>query len=56
MKSTSSVYDECGHMCGIDEGLIEKDIYLYFSGYLKPLFEDNPDIEGISFVLGYVIV
>ncbi len=26
--------------------MIEKDKYVYVSGYLKPIYEDNPSAEG----------
>ncbi|CAG9855238.1 unnamed protein product [Phyllotreta striolata] len=40
-----SVYDKNGHLCPFDTGLIEGNIHLYFSGYVKPVFDDdsNPD-------------
>ncbi|XP_065647414.1 DNA (cytosine-5)-methyltransferase PliMCI isoform X3 [Hydra vulgaris] len=41
-----SVYDKCGHLCAFDTGLIEKNVELFFSGYVKPIFDENPDIEG----------
>ncbi|CAH1179610.1 unnamed protein product [Phaedon cochleariae] len=37
-----SVYDEKGHLCALDSGLIEKNIRLYSSGYIKPVYEENP--------------
>lgn len=33
-------------MCSFDSGLIEKNINIYFSGYVKPIYEENPSIEG----------
>lgn len=41
-----SVYDKCTHLCPFDTGLIEKNIELYFSGYVKPIYEENSHIEG----------
>ncbi|KZC09572.1 PREDICTED: DNA (cytosine-5)-methyltransferase PliMCI-like [Dufourea novaeangliae] len=35
------VYDKNGHLCAFDTGLIEKNIVLYFSGYMKPIYEEN---------------
>lgn len=43
-----SIYDKEGHLCPFDSGLIEKNILLYFSGYIKPIYEDNPTaLNGI---------
>ncbi|CAH0549085.1 unnamed protein product [Brassicogethes aeneus] len=36
-----SVYDKNGHLCHFDTGLIENNVELYFSGYLKPVFEED---------------
>ena len=41
-----SVYDKQGHLCPFDGGLIERNALLFFSGYLKPIYDENPDIEG----------
>ncbi|OXU20811.1 hypothetical protein TSAR_006495 [Trichomalopsis sarcophagae] len=41
-----SVYDKNGHLCPFDGGLIEKNINIYFSGYVKPIYDDDPSIEG----------
>ena len=41
-----SVYDKNGHVCPFDTGLIEKNINIYFSGYVKAIYEDDPSIEG----------
>lgn len=41
-----SVYDEQGHLCPFDTGLIEKNVHLYFSGYIKPIYDDTPVLEG----------
>ncbi|XP_052224566.1 DNA (cytosine-5)-methyltransferase 1-like isoform X2 [Dreissena polymorpha] len=41
-----SVYDKNTHLCPFDTGLIEKNIELYFSGYVKPIYDENPDSEG----------
>nr|XP_034189663.1 DNA (cytosine-5)-methyltransferase PliMCI-like [Osmia lignaria] len=40
------VYDKNGHLCSFDTGLIEKNVVLYFSGYMKPIYEENPSPEG----------
>lgn len=41
-----SVYDKEGHLCPFDTGLIEKNVLLYVSGYIKAVYEENADIEG----------
>ncbi|XP_061469720.1 DNA (cytosine-5)-methyltransferase 1 isoform X4 [Rhineura floridana] len=46
-KVTSfSVYDRKGHLCPFDTGLIERNIELYFSGAVKPIYDDNPCLDG----------
>ncbi|KAG5878342.1 hypothetical protein JTB14_023695 [Gonioctena quinquepunctata] len=37
-----SVYDDKGHLCSFDSGLIEKNVPLFFSGYVKPIYEEDP--------------
>ena len=44
-----SVYDKNGHLCPFDSGLIEKNIELFFSGYVKPIYDENQLIEGRLF-------
>ncbi|ESN92163.1 hypothetical protein HELRODRAFT_116156 [Helobdella robusta] len=41
-----SVYDRMTHLCPFDSGLLEKNVELYFSGYIKPIYDDNPSIEA----------
>ncbi|XP_033220801.1 DNA (cytosine-5)-methyltransferase PliMCI-like [Belonocnema kinseyi] len=41
-----SVYDEKGHLCPFDTGLIEKNVKLFFSGYVKAIYEENSSPEG----------
>uniref|UniRef100_A0A287CVP0 DNA (cytosine-5)-methyltransferase n=1 Tax=Ictidomys tridecemlineatus TaxID=43179 RepID=A0A287CVP0_ICTTR len=41
-----SVYCKRGHLCPIDTGLIEKNVELLFSGTAKPIYDDNPSLEG----------
>lgn len=41
-----SVYDKEGHLCPFDGGLIERNVLLYFSGFLKPIYEEDPSVEG----------
>lgn len=40
------MYDKQGHLCPFDGGLIERNVLLYFSGYVKPIYEDDPSTEG----------
>uniref|UniRef100_A0A8C5CVZ0 DNA (cytosine-5)-methyltransferase n=1 Tax=Gadus morhua TaxID=8049 RepID=A0A8C5CVZ0_GADMO len=41
-----SVYDKKGHLCPFDAGLIEKNVELYFSCVVKPIYDDNPCLDG----------
>uniref|UniRef100_A0A8C7XGV9 DNA (cytosine-5)-methyltransferase n=1 Tax=Oryzias sinensis TaxID=183150 RepID=A0A8C7XGV9_9TELE len=41
-----SVYDKRGHLCPFDSGLIEKNVELYFSCAVKPIYDDNPCLDG----------
>ncbi|XP_063841265.1 LOW QUALITY PROTEIN: DNA (cytosine-5)-methyltransferase PliMCI-like [Scylla paramamosain] len=41
-----NVYDTEGHLCPFDGGLIERNVLLYFSGFLKPIYEEDPSAEG----------
>lgn len=41
-----SVYDKNGHLCSFDTGLIEKNVMLYFSGYIKAIYEEDASPEG----------
>ncbi|XP_067140282.1 DNA (cytosine-5)-methyltransferase 1-like [Centruroides vittatus] len=41
-----SVYDRNTHLCAFDGGLIEKNVELYFSGFVKPIYEEDPSPEG----------
>ncbi|XP_012254092.2 DNA (cytosine-5)-methyltransferase 1-like isoform X2 [Athalia rosae] len=41
-----SVYDKNGHLCPFDTGLIERNVLLYFSGYMKAIYEESPDPDG----------
>uniref|UniRef100_A0A665UGH7 DNA (cytosine-5)-methyltransferase n=1 Tax=Echeneis naucrates TaxID=173247 RepID=A0A665UGH7_ECHNA len=46
-KITSfSVYDKHGHLCPFDSGLIEKNVELYVSCVVKPIYDDNPCMDG----------
>jgi len=35
-----------GHLCPFDTGLIDNNVFLYFSGYMKPIYEENSSPEG----------
>lgn len=41
-----SVYDKNGHLCPFETGLVEKNVMLYFSGYIKPIYDENPNPEN----------
>lgn len=44
-----SVYDKHTHLCPLDAGLIEKNVELYVSGYVKPIYaEDMSSNDGIA--------
>ena len=51
-----SVYDKNTHLCAFDSGLIEKNKELFFSGVVKPVYDENPSPEGMYIILvfGYV--
>ncbi|CAN7984788.1 unnamed protein product [Ixodes hexagonus] len=40
------VYDKHTHLCPLDSGLIERDVELYFSGYVKPIYAEDPSPDG----------
>lgn len=40
------MYDKAGHLCPVDGGLIERNVLLYFSGFVKPIYEESADAEG----------
>ncbi|XP_050436702.1 DNA (cytosine-5)-methyltransferase PliMCI-like [Adelges cooleyi] len=40
-----SIYDENGHMCSIDTGMMERNMALYLTGYVKPVYDHSPSIE-----------
>jgi len=41
-----SIYDKNSHLCAFDSGLIEKNIDLYFSGCVKPIYDENLSPDG----------
>ncbi|XP_064649332.1 DNA (cytosine-5)-methyltransferase PliMCI-like isoform X1 [Lineus longissimus] len=41
-----TVYDKHGHLCPFDGGLIEKNIELFFSAVVKPIYDENSSLEG----------
>ncbi|XP_023248087.1 DNA (cytosine-5)-methyltransferase PliMCI [Copidosoma floridanum] len=44
-----SVYCKNGHLCSFDSGLIDKDKEIYFSGYVKPIYSEDPVItDGVA--------
>ncbi|KAM7308501.1 DNA (cytosine-5)-methyltransferase PliMCI-like [Ixodes scapularis] len=40
------VYDKHTHLCPLDSGLIERNVELYFSGYVKPIYAEDPSADG----------
>ncbi len=48
LQFSFSVYDKRGHLCPFDSGLIEKNVELYFSCAVKPIYDDNPCMDGMS--------
>jgi DNA (cytosine-5)-methyltransferase 1 len=38
-----TVYDKHMHLCPFDTNLIERNVELYFSGSVKPIYDENPD-------------
>ena len=34
------------HLCPFDTGLVEKNVVLFFSGTVKPIYDENPDPSG----------
>jgi len=40
-----SIYDENGHLCSIDSGIMERNVPLYLTGYVKPIDNHDPSIE-----------
>lgn len=48
-----SVYDKRGHLCPFDSGLIEKNVELYFSCVVKPIYDDNPCMDGMENLSSY---
>lgn len=43
-----SIFDQHGHLVPIDGGLVETDVRIYMSGYLKSICSINPDIDEDS--------
>lgn len=43
-----SVFDQQGHLCPIDSGLVENDVRIYMSGYLKSICSDSAEIDEES--------
>ena len=41
-----SVYDKNRHLTAFDTGLLEKNKELYISGFVKPIYEEDPSYEG----------
>ncbi|KPI97703.1 DNA (cytosine-5)-methyltransferase 1 [Papilio xuthus] len=43
-----SIFDQHGHLCPIDGGLVESDVRIYMSGYLKSICADSQEIDEDS--------
>ncbi|CAK1580129.1 unnamed protein product [Parnassius mnemosyne] len=43
-----SIFDQHGHLCPIDGGLVESDVRIYMSGYLKSICCDSQEIDEES--------
>nr|XP_039272538.1 DNA (cytosine-5)-methyltransferase 1-like [Styela clava] len=41
-----SVYDKNTHLCPFDAGLIEKNVELFFSGVIKPVYIEDAGVEN----------
>ncbi|VVC27392.1 DNA (cytosine-5)-methyltransferase 1-like,Bromo adjacent homology (BAH) domain,DNA (cytosine-5)- [Cinara cedri] len=41
-----SVYDENGHLCSMDSGIIEQNKPIYLTGYVKPIYDYDSSIEN----------
>ena len=50
------MYDKNTHLCPFDNGLIEKNKELMMSGFLKPVYEEDPSIEGMCFIRSNLLV
>lgn len=43
------MYDKQRHLCPFDSGLVERNVELFFSGVVKPIYDENPDsADGIQ--------
>ena len=40
------MYDKNHHLTAFDSGLIERNIELYFSAVVKPIYDENPCADG----------
>ena len=49
-----SVYDKHGHICPFDGGLIERNVELFFSGVVKPIYDDSTSTESKKFLISYL--
>ena len=41
-----TIFDKHMHLCPFDTGLVEKNVELFFSGTVKPIYDENPAPEG----------
>lgn len=52
--SFKSVYDKNRHLTAFDTGLLEKNKELFVSGYIKPVYEEDPSAEGAFASLAFL--
>ncbi|VVC38862.1 DNA (cytosine-5)-methyltransferase 1-like,Bromo adjacent homology (BAH) domain,DNA (cytosine-5)- [Cinara cedri] len=41
-----SIYDENGHLCSMDSGIMERNVPIYLTGYVKPIYDHDTCIEN----------
>lgn len=41
-----SIHCRNGHLCSLESGLIEQEVHIYISGFIKPIYSDDPSTEN----------
>lgn len=41
-----SIYDQKGHLCPFDNGLVESNVPLYISGHIKHICDEDPSLNN----------
>ncbi|VVC27920.1 DNA (cytosine-5)-methyltransferase 1-like,Bromo adjacent homology (BAH) domain,DNA (cytosine-5)- [Cinara cedri] len=41
-----SIYDENGHLCSMDSGIIERNVPIFLTGYVKPIYDHDSSFEN----------